>query len=579
MSLKKLIREVHRRSLWQVLGIYAAGSWVAYQVVVNLVEGLHLPDWLPGFALALFIIGLPIVLATAFVQERAPFVDEPAAGAETPAAKVFNWKNAIVGGVAAFIIWGLIAVGYLVFRSAPADTVDTLPSVAVLPFLNMSADQENEYFSDGMTEELINALSNVTGLRVSSRTSSFVFKGKQVELREIARKLNVGAVVEGSVRKAGERVRVTAQLVNAADGYHLWSETYSRDLKDVFALQEELAREIANALEVKLISGDRITSQGTSDLEAYELYLKGRFQIDKYTEASLRGAIDLLNQAIRRDPNFARAYGTIAFAWILLADDWVAPKLAYPQAKTAAAKGMALDSTSLDVQNALFSIMQVYEWKSPRELEDFARRMVALNPNSAVGHRALARALQASGKFDAALAEFQRMSQLDPVLDNDARLARLYLEFGRYDEATTEAQRLLTISLWPVVFRVMGDAQLAKGNARDALNTYRRGLAIDSSFVRLQTAEARALSALNQRAEATAILQSLEREREQRYIRGEEIASIYVALGDKDKAFEWLEQAYRDRSAGLPYIKIWPMFEPLHADSRWASLVKRVGID
>jgi TolB-like protein/DNA-binding winged helix-turn-helix (wHTH) protein len=254
---RSLIQEIHRRSLWQVLGIYLVGAWVAFQGIEAIASGLDLPQWVPGFAVVLLIVGLPIVLATAFVQEgvgvgevpvEATAASEAGQATTVPGGAglhlVLTWRNVVLAGALVFGLAGIAAAGWVLLGGETAPSPETIRSIAVLPFADMSSGGDQEYFADGMSEELINRLSKMEDLRVVARTSAFAFKGKNVDIREIGKQLGVGAVVEGSVRKAGDRLRITAQLVQVADGYHLWSETYDRQLDDVFAIQDERLRAV-----------------------------------------------------------------------------------------------------------------------------------------------------------------------------------------------------------------------------------------------------------------------------------------------------------------------------------------------
>ncbi len=285
--LKRFIGEIHRRSLWQVLGIYLLGSWFVYEVVQGLTQGLGLPEWFPALAVVLLLIGLPIVVATAFVQQGAPgrapppvsitAMDELYPVAEpTVSSRIFTWKKAIMGGVGAFALLGFVGTGWVMFGGQPAGPAGSATgsieqSVAVLPFVNMSGNPENEYFSDGITEALLNALAQVPGLRVPARTSSFAFKGQNIPIAEIAETLAVANILEGSVRRQGERVLITAQLVDAETDTHLWSDEFERELDDVFAIQREIATAIADQLEVALVGGQRETLVvvATENPEAY----------------------------------------------------------------------------------------------------------------------------------------------------------------------------------------------------------------------------------------------------------------------------------------------------------------------
>ena len=249
--------------------------------------------------------------------------------------------------------------------TTPVGVPSSEKSIVVLPLANMSADPENEYFSDGMTEEIINALAKIPGLQVASRTSSFAFKGKSVEIGEVGRRLGVSAVLEGSVRKIGNRIRINAQLVSVANNYQLWSETFDRQLEDVFAIQDEISRAIADALKIKLMGAaqsEPLVKPSTDNLAAYTLYLKGRFFVNRLAEHDLHKAQSLFEQALDADPGYARAYSGIADCWSNLADDWVAPEVAYPKAKSAATRAVQLDPTLGEAHTSIGKVLCWYEW-------------------------------------------------------------------------------------------------------------------------------------------------------------------------------------------------------------------------
>ncbi len=327
---KELIREVHRRSLWQVLLVYIGGALVGYQAIQALTEGLGLPQWFPALAILLFIVGLPIVLATSFVQEGFSSAGQdptllPDSGVGTVAdvagaRRLFTWRNAIMGGALAFGLWGVVATGWLVFGGrSDAEGVEAAlvesKSIAVIPFANMSADPENEYFSDGITDDIITHLSMIADLKVISRQSSMQYKGSEKSLRQIAEELGVATILEGGVQRIGDRVRVNAQLIDAESDEHLWVEQYDRDLTDVFAIQSDVAERIARALAAELTpeTQARIERRPTDDMAAYNAYLRGKDYTRRgYAEEDIRVSIQMYERAVELDPGFALAWAGLA---------------------------------------------------------------------------------------------------------------------------------------------------------------------------------------------------------------------------------------------------------------------------
>ncbi len=464
---------------------------------------------------------------------------------------------------------------------AVAEKTGAAPTaIAVLPLANMSADPENEYFSDGMTEEIINALSKVPGIHVASRSSSFAFKGKKdVDVRLVGEKLNVTSVLEGSVRKIGNRIRIGAQLVNVENGYQLWSETYDRQLEDVFAVQDEIARSIVDALKLQLGGETEHLVAPAKNLDAYTTYLKGRFHFNKFSEPGLRKALELFQNALLQDPSFARAYAGIADVWCDLADDWVAPDDAYPRAKAAAERALQRDPGLADAMISIGKVLCWHEWQfvdGARNLE----RAVSLAPNNSEAQWVLGTALPLIGRLAEGLNAVQRAVALDPLrVEYAGWLARFYLYAKDYEKALSSGEELLEIDdQYGRGFVWMGSAHLAMGNAELALEWFQRGQALERSVRSYDAMIVRALAALDRREEAQEILTRLEAQSRQQYVRSEYLAMGHAAIGDMDKAFESLERAYQARSGGLIYLHLDPGYDPLRTDPRYAEMIDRIGL-
>jgi len=463
---------------------------------------------------------------------------------------------------------------------AGADANRAAPkAIAVLPLKNMSADPENEYFSDGMTEEIINALGKLPGIQVASRTSSFAFKGKDVDIREIGDKLGVTTVLEGSVRKVGNRIRLTAQLINVESGYHLWNETYDRQLEDVFAVQDEISRAIVEALAIRLGGDQGQIVAPTKNLEAYTLYLKGRFFFAKLSEPALRRSLDLFQQALLLDPALARAYAGIADAWCNLADDWVAPDDAYPRAKGAAERALQREPELAEAITSIGKVLGWHEWKFV-DAEAQLARAVTLAPNYAEAHYVHGTLLPSVGRLSDAIDTIRKALLLDPLSVHYSEwLARFLLYDGDFDAAIAQGER--TMDMDEICHRAqhyIASAYLAKGNGEQALSWYRRAQSLERAPRAWDALIVRALAALGQRDEGEAILARLEDESQRQYFRGEIVAIGYAAMGNLDRAFAWLERAYQARSAGLLYLKLDPGYAPLRSDPRFGDLVQRIGV-
>jgi serine/threonine protein kinase/tetratricopeptide (TPR) repeat protein len=452
-------------------------------------------------------------------------------------------------------------------------------SIAVLPLTNMSADPENEYFSDGMTEEIINALAKVPGLQVASRTSCFAFKGKDVDIRQAGEKLGVGSLLEGSVRKVGNRIRITAQLVNVENGYQLWSETYDRQLEDVFAIQDEISRAIVEALKLRLGGDASQLVVPTRNLEAYNLYLKGRFFFNRFTEPGLRKSLDFFQHVLLQEPGYARAYAGMADCWCSLADDWVAPDDAYPRGKAAATRALQHDPQLAEAMTSLGKVLCWYEWDFAAA-EQQLRRAVAINPNYAEAHWTLGSVLPAAGQLREAIEEMRKALTLDPLYPQYSRWLGRFLLYARdYADAVTQSQKTLELNAdYFQAYLDIGSCYLAEGRPEQALEWYRRGQGLESSVRSYDAFIVRALAPLGRGEEAAEILARLEEESRQHYVRAEILAMGYAAVGDFDRAFACLERAFQAKSAGLIYLHVDPGYAPLRGDPRFGDLVRRIGL-
>jgi serine/threonine protein kinase/Flp pilus assembly protein TadD len=447
-------------------------------------------------------------------------------------------------------------------------------SIAVLPFVDLSPAKDQEYFCDGISEEILDALAKVDGLRVVGRASSFSFKGKNANVSEVGRKLNVANVLEGTLRREGHRVRVTAALVNASSGFHVWSETYERELQGVFALQDEITRSIVEALKVTLAVSLPVHEQRNT--EAYELYLQGLFFSNKSSEADLRRALDFFQRALEKDPTFSRAWTGIAKVWYFLADVYVKPIEAYPASKEAALKAIALDENDAEAHCYLSEAKRVLDWDLDGADAEL-KRALQLDPNSAPAHLFLSMQPLFRGELQEGLRLVLEAERLDPVSPITSYVATAaYLANDRIDDAINEGQR--TLLLDPNYFYL--DSNLAaayrdKGSFAEAITLYSKsqeathlpssGLAI--TYTRM-----------GRRAEAQNILAQLLQARETRYVSAPVIAAVYVAFGDKEEAFRWLERAFAEHSGILQWIAFLPEFRPLHSDARFPHLLRRIGV-
>jgi serine/threonine-protein kinase len=471
-------------------------------------------------------------------------------------------------------------------RSKEQATVKPAHSIAVLPFVNMSADPENEYFCDGLAEELINALAKVEAIQVAARTSAFSFRGRELDIREIGSKLNVSTVLEGSVRKASSRLRITAQLVNVSDGYHLWSERYDRQMEDVFAIQDEITLAIVDALKVRLLGEERaaLLDRYKDNLEAYNLYLKGRYFWNKRPATEeLEKGIEYFEQAIEEDPAYALAYAGLADSYAMLGS-WengtLAPREAMPKAKAAAEKALEIDEGLAEAHASLAFARLHYDWDwSATEME--CKRGIELNPNYASVHHWYSHYLTVVGQSEESLAESNRSLELDPLdLVINAHLAWHYYFAGQYDQAIEQCHKTLELypaSFWPRFFFALAYEQ--KGMYGEAFREFQKAITVSGNVTYAAAGLGHAYAVSGKKAEAQTLLKELKGLSEQKYVQSYDIALIYAGLGDKDQAFDWLEKACRDRSGWMPYLKIEPRLNGLRSDPRFEDLLGRIGLE
>src|SRR5213080_4843921 len=447
-------------------------------------------------------------------------------------------------------------------------------SIAILPFLDLSQAKDQEYFCDGISEEILDTLAKVDGLRVLGRTSSFSFKGKSTGASEVGKKLNVENVLEGTLQREGNRIRVTAELINARNGFHVWSETYEREVQGVFALQDEITRAIVEALKIKLAVSPPVHEQRNT--EVYDLYLQGLFFSNKSSEADLRRALRFFQGALEKDPTFSRAWTGIAKVWYFLADVYVTPLEAYPASKEAALKAIALDEKDAEAHCYLSEAKRVLDWDLAGADAEL-KRALQLDPNSAPAHFFLSLLPLFRGELQEGLQLVLEAEKLDPVSPITSYVATAaYLANDQIDDAISEGQR--TLLLDPNYFYL--DSNLAaayrdKGNFPEAIALYAKsqeatnlpssGLAI--TYTRM-----------GRQVEAQNILAQLLQVREKRYVSAPVIAAVYVALGDKEEAFHWLERAFVEHSGILQWIAFLPEFRPLHSDARFPHLLRRIGV-
>jgi serine/threonine-protein kinase len=541
---KNFFTELKRRKVYSVAVTYAVVGWLLIQVVTQVFPPFEIPNWAERLVIIAIVIGFPVALVLAWLFD--------------------------------FTRHGIIRTEELssegrVEISSPANSTEK--SIAVLPFKDLSLARDHAYFSEGIAEELLGALAKVDGLRVAARRSSFWFKDKEAELSEIAAKLNVEHVLEGSVRRDGNLVRITAELIGARDGFTIWSETYEREMHGIFALQDEITRSIVHTLKLKLAISPLPLSRST---DAYEDYLQGLFYSDKSTEEALRRSLEFFERALGKDPQFSRAWTGIAKSWLWLADAYMPPVEAYPKARDAAVRALQLNDEEAEAHVYLAEAKRILDWDLDGAEAEF-NRAVEIDPNSTPSNYFIAALHAARGNRDQALTYLQRTSTIDPAslwVSNFA--CELYRYFGLNDEAIAAGERALQLD---PTFMAYGEPALAAlyremGQLDKAIALYEKarsligwpGFGLAITFARMNRPE-----------EARETLAAAVAKR--RYTPGDAIAHVHVALHAHDDAIRELERACDERSSSLHMVGIAPEFAPLRSDKRFLSILQKIGLD
>lgn len=455
-------------------------------------------------------------------------------------------------------------------------------SIAVLPLENLSGDREQDFFVEGMTDELTTDLAQFEGLRVISRTSAMHYKGTSKTAPQIGKELGVDVLIEGTVERVGNHVRIRAQLIDCASDRHLWARSYDRDLRDVLALQSDAAREIVEQIQGNVVfpqSNARSTSVHPVNAEAYESYLKGRYFWNKRTPEGLKKSIEYFEQAIAQDAGFAAAYAGLADCYSMLGSDVLSANEASSRARAAANKALELDSTIAEGHTALALVEFYYDWNWKQSEKEF-QRAIELNPNYATARQWYSYYLTAMGRFDEAIEEAKRAQQIDPLsLAISTTLASRYYYARRYDEAIELNRRTLELDPSFVPARVaLGSDYAEKGMWRQAIDECQKAADLSKGNPTLLASVGYVYGRWGKRAEARQILARLQEISKQQYVSAFEMATVFAALGDQDNAFQLLERAYRQRESQLPFLNVVPRLDSLHSDRRFQDLLRRVGL-
>ncbi|MDP9098616.1 MAG: tetratricopeptide repeat protein [Verrucomicrobiota bacterium] len=595
MNTGNFFAELKRRNVYKVAVAYAVVGWLIIQISSTVLPTFHAPEWVVQTLVVLVALGFPIALVLAWAFELTPEGikrAEDVAPGESITRK--TGRNLIGITVAlAVVAAGLLAFQFL--RPKPEAVAPALApppatqlastasekSIAVLPFENLSEDKANAYFAEGVQDEILTRLAKVGDLKVISRTSTQRFKSSPDDLPQIAKQLGVLHILEGSVQKSGDSVRVNVQLINALTDAHLWAEIYDRKLTDIFAVESDIAKTIADTLQATLTGSEKklIASQSTADTTAYELYHRGRSCFGRRGADNLRNAIEFYQQAVERDPNYALAYAGMSEAYSILPRyAAVALKDANPKAKAAALKALQLDPQLGEAHNAMASVLFAGDMDVNGSIAEF-QRAIALNPNYATAHHWLAcDALLATGRFDEGIAEGRRATELDPLSAVvRADLGMIFLHARRFDDAITELKK--AIELDPAFYYgywSLGLALQLKGNPAAALIEYEKARARDDNGfmpVLIATAQAR----MGDREAIPRQLRTLDELSAKGPVPASWRGMLYAQLGDAEQAVHWLEQAYANRDArALAPIASDPLIDPIRGNPKFEAFVKKV---
>ncbi|MGB9476545.1 MAG: tetratricopeptide repeat protein [Candidatus Udaeobacter sp.] len=585
MKIDNFFAELKRRNVYKVAVAYAIVGWLVVQIATQVFPFLEIPTWVVRLVIVLVAAGFPIALVIAWAFELTPEgikrTEDVDLAASARQPRKYTWIFVVIVGAALSI--GLFFIGRYTGRTTTSAAGSELPakSIAVLPFESLSEDKSNAYFAEGVQDEILTRLAKVADLKVISRTSTQHFKSAPDNLPQIAKQLGVTNILEGSVQKANDQVRVNVQLINALTDAHLWAETYDRKLTDIFVVESDIAKTIAETLQAKLTGSEKtaISKKPTANPEAYELYLKGRFFWNKRTAADLRKSIEYFQQAIAKDPSYAQAYAALAQSWKLLpAFNGGAPNDCFPQAEAAAKKALALDDTSSTAHAALASLKGLNGFDYPGAIAEYERTL-QLNPNDATALQWFANdALANVGQTEREIAKLKHAVELDPLsLVINSNLGVAYIHAGRLDDAIAQLRKTVELDGAFYYSRYnLAQALELKGLIPEATAEYQKTMSMTEDPVPLGML-GRLYALHGQKDEALKILQKLHQSRAQHYTAAYALALIYVGLGDRNEALNWLEQGYREHDGfNIGPIRVDPLLAPLHGDPRFEALAEKI---
>ena len=580
MNDRNFFAELKRRNVYKVAVAYAVVAWLLMQVASQIFPFFEIPNWAVRLVVLLLIIGFPIALIIAWAFETTPegIKRTEVADGAGQRSRGGAWIYIVLIGVALSVglfFVGRYTAGHGTSQVREVTTASHGKSIAVLPLINESGDPKDEYFSDGLSEELIAALAQISGLKVIGRSSSFRFKERKEEPKTIGEKLGVSTLLDGTVRKQGDRVRIVAELVNAADGIQLWTRTFDRELKDIFAVQEEIAKAVAESLKVTLLgSQDRPAQRGApSNVEAHNAYLQGHFHFQRRNLEDYRKAVGYFDQAIQLDPDYALACAERSEAWTFIGDLTGQREPAWSKARSDAERAVAIAPALAEARAALGWVRFFVDWKFTEGLSEL-KRAKEFSPSNPTANDLLARVILYLGRLDEAERQARHAVELDPLsVIAQGNLARVLLFAGKLDEADAAARKAAELQpasasshRWQVVAAVLrGDRATALREAQ---------LEPDEGYRRFELALAQQIQGDRQAADA-ALADLIANGRDNLAY---QIAEVYAVRGEKDKAFEWLQIAFDNHDTGMLALLVDPLLHSLHSDPRYKNLLAKLGL-
>jgi TolB-like protein/Flp pilus assembly protein TadD len=591
MKIANIFTELKRRNVYKVAIAYGVVAWLLIQIATQVFPFFEIPTWAVRLVVLLLVIGFPVALILAWAFELTPEGIK-----RTEDVDVSKSVGPKTGRKLDFLIIGvlLMVIGIFAYqRFGPQRKTSVIPlelpekSIAVLPFENRSEDKTNAYFADGIQDEILTRLSKIADLKVISRTSTQHYKSAPENLPEIAKQLGVANIVEGSVQKSGDSVRVNVQLIKAANDSHLWADTFDRKLTDIFSVESEVAKAIADELRARLTGAEKsaIAARPTEDSEAHELYLKGRYFFGKRTGDDLKRAIDYFNQALAKDPNYAPAYAGIADSYVLLPDGYSNESSTelYPKARAAAERALAIDNNLAEAHVSL-GLLHSADFNLNAAKREFERAL-ELNPNYATAHYFLGFSVLAPvGQLDQAVAELKRAVELDPfsVIMN-ANFGLCYFLARRYPEAIAQLHKATELDPnFGQTHVFLGLALELSGDSSAAIGEYEKAYEVEKAHGTgakdvgsYWLAYAYALQ--GEREKALQLLRQLEDlARRNGRVFAYAFAVVHLRLGQKEEAIDWLERSYRDKELPVSFIKVNPVLDPLRRDPRFEKLANQI---